>query len=146
MLALDVNILIYAHRREDSAHEFYRNWLESLVTSREPFALSVLVAVAFVRIVTNPKLTGQPTPLTHALAVIDELQRQSNCRVLHPAERHWELLSRLSRATQAQGVAVADAQHAAIAMEYGCTWVTRDRDFEQWVPHGLRLQVLEPLD
>jgi hypothetical protein len=41
----DVNILVYAHRREDPNHEFYRSWVENLANGKEPFALSALVAV-----------------------------------------------------------------------------------------------------
>lgn len=36
----DVNILVYAHRQEEETHRFYREWLESLVNDRAPFALS----------------------------------------------------------------------------------------------------------
>ncbi len=39
---------------------------------------------------------------------------------------------------------MADAQHAAVAIENGCVWVTRDADFTSFVPHGLRLEILEP--
>lgn len=49
----DVNILIYAHRREDPDHQFYRAWIERVANGPEPFALSILVAAAFVRIVTH---------------------------------------------------------------------------------------------
>lgn len=44
----------------------------------------------------------------------------------------------------AQGKLVADAQHAAIALEHGCTWVTRDLDFEPFRQTGLRVEILEP--
>jgi len=37
---------------------------------------------------------------------------------------------------------VAHAQHAALAISGGCTWVTRDRDFSKFEPHGLRWQHL----
>jgi len=45
---------------------------------------------------------------------------------------------RLCRAASATGKLVADAQHAALAMSEGCTWVTRDGDFARFEPHGLR--------
>lgn len=75
----DVNILVYAHRREDPNHEFYRAWVENLANGPQPFALSALVAVAFVRIVTNPRFLPNPTPLHQALAVIDTLAKLQNC-------------------------------------------------------------------
>lgn len=48
----DVNVLISAHRADDPAQGFCRHWVERLATGPEPFALSLEVAVAFVRIVT----------------------------------------------------------------------------------------------
>lgn len=62
----DVNILVYAHRREDPSHEFYRAWVEHLANGSEPFALSALVAVAFVRIVTHPRFSVPPHPASGA--------------------------------------------------------------------------------
>jgi toxin-antitoxin system PIN domain toxin len=140
----DVNILVYAHRREDPSHEFYRLWVERLANGAEPFALSALVAVAFVRIVTHPRFAPVPTPLHQALAVIDSLATLKNCDWICPGERHWQLVKELCAAANAQGKLVADAQHAAVALEHGCTWVTRDADFELYRSVGLRVDLLMP--
>jgi toxin-antitoxin system PIN domain toxin len=141
----DVNILIYAHRREDPSHEFYRAWLERLANGSEPFALSALVAAAFVRIVTHPRFLPSPTPLHQALAVIDSLATLKNCQWIIPGENHWKLVKEFCGGAAAQGKIVADAQHAAVAIEHGCTWVTRDTDFEAFRPVGLRLEILQPV-
>lgn len=140
----DVNVLIYAHRADDPAHDFYRRWLEQLAVGPEPFALSLEVAAAFVRIVTHARYPGGPTPLPQALAVIDALRQTPGCRLLAPGDRHWELFRRLCETTQATGKRVGDACHAALAIEHGCTWVTRDTDFCGFAPAGLRLEMLEP--
>ena len=138
----DVNVLVYAHRADEVGHPGYRGWLTDLVNGPEPFALSVLVAVGFVRIVTNPRIYPRPTPLPSALAVVEQLIAHSRCRVATPAEEHWRRVAELCRAAQATGKLVADAQHAAVAMAAGCTWVTRDDDFARFAPHGLRWQHL----
>jgi predicted nucleic acid-binding protein len=39
---------------------------------------------------------------------------------------------------------VADAQHAAVALEHGCTWATRDGDFEKFRKTGLRVEMVVP--
>jgi hypothetical protein len=140
----DVNILVYAHRREDPSHEFYRSWVEGLANGKEPFALSALVAVAFVRIVTHPCFSPTPTPLHQALAVIDSLSTVKNCQWICPGENHWKLVKEFCCVANAQGKLVADAQHAAVALEHGCTWVTRDRDFEAFSSAGLRIEILQP--
>lgn len=142
MLMPDVNILVYAHRQDDVRHEPYRDWLLRVVDGPEPFALSVLVAVGFIRIVTNPRIFPDTTPLPVALAAIEQLAGHPRCRVLAPTDGHLAEVMRLCRAVGATGKAVADAQHAALAAGAGCTWVTRDGDFARFVPHGLRWQHL----
>ncbi len=140
----DVNVLIYAHREEDPDHPFYQNWLEDLINGPEPFALSPLVAVAFVRIVTHPSFSSSPTPLPQALSVIDSLRSSPHHRSPGPGPHHWDLTKLLCEKTSATGKRVADAQHAALAIENGCAWVTRDPDFQEFTRWGLRLEILEP--
>lgn len=144
MILFDVNILIYAHREDQTDHEYFRDRLEAEVRKPSPFGLTPNVAAGFLRITTHPNFPNGPTPLAQALAVIDGFLLLPNCRWVSPGPRHWELLASLVRAARTQGKAVADAQHAAIALEQACTWVTRDADFRSFVPHGLRLDLWEP--
>ena len=85
----DVNVLVYAHRADEAVHVPYRRWLEALVDGAEPFALSVLVAVGFVRIVTNPRIYRSPTPLPVALAAVDALAAHPRCRLQVPGADNW---------------------------------------------------------
>ena len=142
MLMPDVNVLVYAHRQDEARHRAYARWLETVVDGREPFSLSALVAVAFVRIVTNPRIYPDPTPLPVALAAIEQLTAHPRCRVAVPGATHLDDVLRLCRAAGATGKLVADAQHAALAIAEGCTWVSRDADFAAFEPHGLRWQHL----
>ena len=141
MLLTDVNVLIYAHRAESPEHEAYARWLTDLATGEEPFGLSELVLSSVVRVVTNPRVFGTPTPVETALAYVDELLRRPNAVRLRPGSRHFELFQRLCRQTNASGKLVADAYHAALALEHGCEWVTTDADFGRFP--GLRC--LHPL-
>ncbi len=138
----DVNILIYAHREDERTHEAYREWLEQLVNGREPFALSTLAAVGFVRIVTNARIYRATTPLPAALATIDAIAAARRCQLLGPGPRHWQLFAQVSREAGAVGKAVADAQHAAVAIEHGARWVSRDADFARFERSGLNWQHL----
>ena len=117
-----VNVLIYAHRRDShDEHPPYAVWLESLATGDEPFALSVLSLVGVVRIVTNRKIFGRPSTLDEVFAFIGELVDRPNARLLTPGPRHLEIWERLCRQAGATGKLAADAQHAAMAIEHGCT-------------------------
>jgi toxin-antitoxin system PIN domain toxin len=142
MLMPDVNVLVYAHRQDEATHPGYAAWLKGIVDGPEPFALSVLVAVGFVRIATNSRIFEDPTPLPVALAVVEQLSTHPRCRIAAPGSGHLDDVARLCRATDASGKAVADAQHAALAIAAGCTWVTRDPDFGRFEPYGLRWQHL----
>ncbi len=142
MLMPDVNILVYAHRADEKRHTHYKKWLEELINGPQPFALSILVAVGFVGIVTTPRIFSAPTPLPTALGIIEQIQAHPRCRVAVPGSDHWEKLAQLCRACKAKGKLIADAQHAAMAISEGCTWVTADGDFAQFAPHGLRWQHL----
>lgn len=142
MLMPDVNVLIYAHRQDEAWHEPYAGWLKQVVDGPEPFALSVLVAVGFIRIVTSTRIYEDPTPLLVALAVMEQLAAHPSCRLATPGANHLADVSRLCRAVGATGKLVADAQHAALAITEGCTWVSRDADFAGFAPHGLRWQHL----
>lgn len=138
MFLPDVNVLVYAHRADEEHHEPYRRWLEALVSAESPFALSLLVAAGFVHIVTNRRIYADFTPLPIALGVVDALVARSNCRLVGPGPDHWARFSALCREGKATGKLVTDAQHAAVAIENGCTLVSRDGDFAKFEGAGLR--------
>jgi toxin-antitoxin system PIN domain toxin len=144
MRLFDVNVLIYAHRSDQPDHEFYRDYVERHVSGSHAFAMSPLVAGGFVRIVTHPRFPNGPTPLAQALAVIDSMASLEHCHWTGPRQRHWALVANLCRQCGLAGKRVADSQHAAIAIEHACRWVTRDRDFEVFTTHGLQLELLVP--
>lgn len=129
MICPDVNVLIYAHRREAPEHAEYVEWLTAVATGPEPFAISELVATAFVRIVTNPRAFEQPTELTVALRFIEQLRQRPNCHWLRAGPRTWDIFCQFCRDTSAKSKLVADAYHAAIATEHACEWLTADADF-----------------
>ena len=119
----DVNILIYAHRVESPEHERYAEWLTNTAQGAEPFALSELGASSFVRIVTNPKIWHEPTSIKDALEFIQRLRSRSNARLLTHGPGSWDIFAQLCLAARARGKLVADAYHAALAIEHGCEFI-----------------------
>lgn len=136
MLLPDVNVLIYAHRAEAPEHERYAQWLRDIASGAEPFGVSELGASAFVRIVTNSKVWDEPTSVEDALDFIERLRGRSNARPLTHGAASWGHFARLCREAKARGKLVADAYHAALAIEHGCELVTADGDFARFA--GLR--------
>lgn len=137
MLLPDLTVLVYAHRRDSTPeHAAYATWLTELATGPEPFALSVLTLPALVRIATNPRIFRPASTLDEALDFVTELTRRPNARVVAPGSDHLTIFEDLCRRSKAHGKLAADAQHAAIAIEHGCTFVTTDSDFDRFP--GLR--------
>jgi len=130
----DVNVLVYAHREECVQHGRYAKWLTELCTGPEPFALSELVLQGFVRVATNPKVFDPPSATTDAFRFIDALLAQPNCVLIRPGPRHWALFRQLCQDPGVRGNLVADATHAALAIESGCVWVSADTDFARFAP------------
>lgn len=143
MLLCDVNVLVYARRRDAVDHERYHTWLEDLINGAESYAVSDLVLSGFVRIVTHPAIFAKPTPLKTALEFVKLLRAQPNAVPVFPGARHWSIFTDLCVRAGAKGNLVPDAHHAALAIETGSEWITTDRGFARFP--GLRWRhPLEP--
>jgi toxin-antitoxin system PIN domain toxin len=130
----DVNVLVYAYDDRGREHQRYAQWLIELAAGPEPFALSEPVLQGFLRVVTNPRLFIRPAPQAAAFRFIDALTSRKCCSVLRPGNRHWQIFRGLCESASVQGKLVADAAHAALAIETGCEWVTADTDFARFSP------------
>jgi uncharacterized protein len=139
MMLPDVNVVIYAFRKDVPQHALCNAWLTSLVASDGRFAMSTLVMSALVRITTNQRRSGEASTLEEAFKFCDYLLGQPNCNVVEPGERHWGIFRRLCRDTSTLGADVTDAWFAALAIEHGCEWITLDRDFARFP--GLKWRV-----
>ena len=130
----DVNILVYAHREESPSHSRYGEWLRELASGSEPFALSELVMDGFIRVVTNSRIFDPPSTTQQAFRFLDALLARPTCTVLRPGPGHWAILRGLCHESEIRGKLVADAVHAALAIETGCEWITADTDFARFAP------------
>ena len=136
MRLVDVNVLLYAHRLDAPRHQDYANWLRHLLADQEPYGFSELVLSGFLRVVTNPKVFKQPTPMETALGFTELLRTQPNGVPVEPGRRHWDIFTGLCRTAGVKGNLVPDAYLAALAIESGSEWITTDRDFSRFP--GLR--------
>ncbi|MDP7112834.1 MAG: type II toxin-antitoxin system VapC family toxin [Myxococcota bacterium] len=133
----DVNVLIYAHREDGHPeHAAYARWMTELATGAEPFALSSVALSGLVRIVTNPRVFRRPSTVDEVFGFVAELRQRPTARLLTPGPDHFDIFEDLCRRSDATGKLVADAYHAALAIEHGCTWASTDADFARFP--GLR--------
>jgi toxin-antitoxin system PIN domain toxin len=136
VIVLDANILLYAYDSASSKHAKARAWVEDVFSQATPIGLPWQTVGAFLRIMTNPRLPGERFSLEEAAQLVDRWLEQPNVRLLAPSDDHWLLLRRMIVEGQAPGAVVADAQLAALTLEYGGLLHTTDRDFARFP--GLR--------
>lgn len=141
MLLCDVNVLLYAFRMESPDHEAHRRWLEQALVGDEVVGVSDLVLSAVARIATHRRVYREPSAPHDVLAFCQAVREAPAALPVQPGPRHWAVFNRLVAAHRCRGNAVPDAYLAALAIEQGATWVTRDRDFARF--EGLR--ILDPL-
>jgi toxin-antitoxin system PIN domain toxin len=132
MILADVNVLIYAFRADLPQHRLCHRWLAQIVAGDARFGVSPLALSAVVRITTNPRAFKEPSDLDEAFGFCDDLLAQPHCQVVDPSERHWTIFQDLCRTTETRGPRVSDAWFAALAIEWGCEWITTDRDYARF--------------
>lgn len=142
MIAVDTNVLVYAHRNGLQRHERALLWLRRLAEGNLPWGLPVFCVGEFVRIVTHPRVLDPPSTLDEALGAVDGLLRSPSVRILSPGPHYPSLFRDAARAADARGNLALDAQIAAVCREHGATrLLTLDRDFARFP--GLQIVSLD---
>ncbi len=136
MILPDVNVLIYAFRIDAPRHVVCKAWLDNVVRGHERFGLSPLALAALVRVTTNRRAYINPSSFDEAFGFAEDLLNQPHCQIVEPGEQHWDIFKRLCIEAEMRGPRVTDAWYAALAIEWGCEWITLDRDFARFP--GLR--------
>jgi uncharacterized protein len=142
MLCVDVNVLAHAHRKESPRHDDYRRWLKSARIANEPLGIGDVALSSFHRIVTDPRIFIDPTPLAEALGFAQIVRSSPSAVTLSPGPRHWSIFANLCERGEARGNLIPDAFFAALAIESDSTWITADRGFARFPG----LKVANPLD
>jgi hypothetical protein len=132
MVLPDVNVLIYAFRKDDPFHPVCNPWLTSVIAGEARFGMSRLAMSALVRVTTNTRSYRQLSTLAEAFTFCDYIASQPNCQLVEPGDRHWDIFQRLCIETDTRGPRITDAWFAALAIEWSCEWVTMDRDFARF--------------
>jgi toxin-antitoxin system PIN domain toxin len=136
MILPDVNVLIYAFRRDVPEHALCHGWLKTIIFGDARFGISTLALSALVRITTNRRVFPDASTHPEVFGFCENLLSQPHCQIIEPRERHWDIFKRLCVETNTRGNTVTDAWYAALAIEWGCEWITLDRDFARFP--GLR--------
>jgi uncharacterized protein len=129
----DVNVLVYAFRREAERHEDYSGWLAGLLSGPEELAYAEATLTGFLRIVTNPRIMATPAPLMDALRFTDAIRGASGARLLTAQPATWAQLAEWAAADRGlRGNLLPDAWLAALARTHGARLATADRGFARY--------------
>ena len=139
MIAVDTNLLVYAHREDSPWHDAAYTRVAELAEGLVPWAIPWPCLHEFLAIVTHPRIYAPPTPLAVALDQVDAWLASPSLALLAESEGYWPVLKSLIRDGRIAGPQVHDARVAALCQLHGVRelW-TADRDFSRF--HGLEFR------
>lgn len=133
MIAVDTNILVYAHRRDSPWHKVAATAIKGLAEGTATWAVPWHCVHELYAIVTHPRIYAPPTPVPQAARQVELWLASPSVVLLAEPEAHWTSLAPLLTAGKIAGPAVYDARIAALCLEHGVAelW-TADRDFSRF--------------
>ena len=130
MIAVDTNILVYAHREESSFHEKAVACIAELAEGRASWAIPWSCVHEFFSIVTHPRIYAPPTPIEYAVDQLDAWFESPTLVLLSEAPDYWDALRPIINLSQVSGPMIHDARIAALCIQNGVSeLLTADRDF-----------------
>ena len=141
MKVADLPILFYAIDATSSGHGKASRWLEQAIDGPDPLGLAWPTVHSFLRLGTSAAFPGSMTD-DEALGWVSEWL-DAGARLATDDGVDWRLFALLLDASRRDlRNAVDDAHLAAVALSSGATLASFDRDFEVFVPLGLRFERL----
>lgn len=133
MIAVDTNVLVYAHRQDSPFHKPAYAAVAGLAQARAPWAIAWPSLHEFLAIVTHARIYRPPTPIAAALKQVDAWLESPSLALLAESDQHWPALRALVSKGAITGPAVHDARIAALCRQHGVRelW-TADRDFSRF--------------
>jgi toxin-antitoxin system PIN domain toxin len=132
MILVDANLLVYAHVRSFQQHESARAWLDAQLNGNSRVGLPWHSLLAFLRIVTNPRIFQMPESMSDAWKQVEAWLDCEVAWIPEPMERHRHVLGSLLGASGMQANLVPDAHLASLAIEHGLTLCSTDGDFARF--------------
>jgi toxin-antitoxin system PIN domain toxin len=143
MIAVDTNVLVYAHRKDSTWHKPAARCIIGLAEATTPWAIPWPCIHEFLAIVTHPRIFRPPTPLNRALADLETWFESPSLRLIGEPPAYWRHLRETLVRGAVAGPLVHDARIAAICEAHGiATLLSADRDFSRFPGLTVRNPVL----
>jgi toxin-antitoxin system PIN domain toxin len=132
MIAIDTNILVYAHREDSTFHKKADDVLTKLAESGKPWSIPWPCLHEFLAIVTHPRIYDPPTPLSDAMAQVECWLECPTLHAIGERDDYWETLKGQLETTRSVGPKIHDTRIAAICLQHSVRilW-SADRDFSR---------------
>jgi uncharacterized protein len=142
MIAVDTNILVYAHRADSEWHAAASAKLMMLADGTGAWAIPWPCVHEFFAVATHPRIYKPPTPVQKAIDQMDAWQESPSLVLLAETETHWTTLRESLLTARVAGPMVHDARVAALCRQHGVRelW-SADRDFSRFAG----INVINPL-
>ena len=130
MIAVDTNLLVYAHREDSTWHDAAYARIAELAEDKTPWAIPWPCVHEFIAIVTHPRIYAPPTPPDADIDQVDAWLVSPSVTLLAESEGYWSKLRALVQDGRIAGPLVHDARVAALCLLHGVRelW-SADRDF-----------------
>ena len=136
MILPDVNLLVHAYNRESSVNAGARQWWEDLLNGNRQVGLAWVGILGFIRITTSRQILAHPWPVAQACGHVRTWLGRPYVSILHPGDRHAEILFSLFDSLGTAANLTTDAHLAALAIEHQAEVHSTDADFSRF--SGLR--------
>jgi len=133
VIAVETNILVYAHRKDSDFHPAALKSLSELADSGSRWGIPWPCVHEFISVTTHPKVYDPPSTLKEALDGLRAWMDSGACEVIGEGPGYFDTLADLSIAARVRGPMIHDARIAAICIHHGVRelW-TADRDFNRF--------------
>lgn len=139
MIAVDTNILVYAHRADSEWHAAAADAVSRLANTPAPWAIPWPCLHEFLAVVTHPRIFAPPTPLARACDQVEAWLESPSVTLLGESPSYWATLRELVLGGKVAGPMVHDGRIAALCVTHGVAelW-SADRDFGRFAALTVR--------
>jgi predicted nucleic acid-binding protein len=130
MIAIDTDLLIYAHRQGCMEHRAAQDAIEPADSHPAGWSIPLPCLLEFWSVVTHPAASGGPTSPQAALRFLEALAAPGHARILQPAGDFSKRCLQSALRMEVRGPRVFDLQIALLCQDGGVSdlW-THDRGF-----------------
>ncbi len=119
MIAIDTNLLVYAHRMQVPEHRAARKAIEKAATDSGGWGFTLTSLLEFWSIVTHPAAPPRPSTPAEASAFVHVLIRDADAQIWLPREGFDRRLIQLGSELRVSGPRIFDLAIALTALEAG---------------------------